>query len=165
MNNINFLNKEAIMLQRFFNNDDIDWFGNNLFQIDNNKMNGVPPVNISEKNDGFIIEMAAPGYKKEDFAVNVDKNMLTISVNKKKENTYTENNNGNNNGNNKDNNKEKNEAKVYRREYSFSSFSRSFTLPEGVDALKISGSYTDGILKLEIPKCEVQNTRKAIEIR
>ena len=157
------------MLQRFFNNDDIDWFGNNLFQIDNNKMNGVPPVNISEKNDGFIIEMAAPGYKKEDFAVNVDKNMLTISVNKKKENTYTENNNGNNNGNNKDNNKdnnkEKNEAKVYRREYSFSSFSRSFTLPEGVDALKISGSYTDGILKLEIPKCEVQNTRKAIEIR
>ena len=47
MNNINFLNKEAIMLQRFFNNDDIDWFGNNLFQIDNNKMNGVPPVNIS----------------------------------------------------------------------------------------------------------------------
>ena len=157
MINTNFLNKEVIMLQRFFNNDDIDWFGNNLFQIDNNRMNGVPPVNISEKNDGFIIEMAAPGYKKEDFAVNVDKNLLTISVHKKTEKTEnSENNNGN---------KDKNEPKVYRREYSFSSFSRSFTLPEGVDALKIGGSYTDGILKLEIPKCEVQNTKKAIEIK
>ena len=154
--NKNHLNKEVIMLQRFFNNDDIDWFGNNLFQIDNNRMNGVPPVNISEKNDGFVIEMAAPGYKKEDFAVNVDKNLLTISV--KHENKKTE---GNNNGNNG----EKNDLKVYRREYSFSSFSRSFTLPEGVDAAKISGAYTDGILKLEIPKCEVQNTKKSIEIK
>ena len=145
------------MLQRFFNNDDIDWFGNNLFQIDNNRMNGVPPVNISEKNDGFVIEMAAPGYKKEDFAVNVDKNLLTISVHKKTEKTENSENNNDN--------KDKNEPKVYRREYSFSSFSRSFTLPEGVDALKIGGSYTDGILKLEIPKCEVQNTKKAIEIK
>ncbi|MBQ5539510.1 MAG: Hsp20/alpha crystallin family protein, partial [Bacteroidales bacterium] len=118
---------------------------------------GVPPVNISEKNDGFIIEMAAPGYKKEDFAVNVDKNLLTISVHKKTEKTENSENNNDN--------KDKNEAKVYRREYSFSSFSRSFTLPEGVDAQKIGGSYTDGILKLEIPKCEVQNTKKAIEIK
>lgn len=157
MINKNFLNKEVIMLQRFFNNDDIDWFGNNLFQIDNNRMNGVPPVNISEKNDGFIIEMAAPGYKKEDFSVNVDKNLLTISVHKKTEKTENPENNNDN--------KDKNEPKVYRREYSFSSFSRSFTLPEGVDAQKIGGSYTDGILKLEIPKCEIQNTKKAIEIK
>ena len=142
------------MLQRFFDNDDIDWFGNNLFQIDTKRMNGVPPVNISEKNDGFVIEMAAPGYKKEDFAVNVDKNLLTISVAKK-----CEKNEGGNNADNKD------KPKVYRREYSFSSFSRSFTLPEGVDAQKIAGAYTDGILKLEIPKCEIQNTKKAIEIK
>ena len=139
------------MLQKFFNNDDIDWFGNNLFQISNNCMNGVPPVNISEKSEGFVITMAAPGYKKEDFNVNIDKNLLTISV--KKENKSES-----------DGSQDDKSSKVYRREYSFSSFSRSFTLPEGTDAAKISGSYTDGILTLEIPKAEEQNTKKAIEI-
>jgi HSP20 family protein len=118
-------------------------------------MNGVPPVNISEKTDGFVIEMAAPGYKKEDFSVNVDKNLLTISVSKEKKDETPQN----------AENKDKNAQKVYRREYSFSSFSRSFTLPDDIDATKIAGSYTDGILTLEIPKTEPQNTKKAIEIK
>lgn len=163
MRNFNFLNKEANMLQRLFNNEDIEWFGNNLFQVDRNRMNGVPPVNISENANGFMIEMAAPGYKKEDFVANVDKNLLTISVTKKGE---TENANTENNAENAEASKQekKDEPVVYRKEFSFSSFSRSFTLPNGVDGQNISGSYENGILTLNIPKMAETETKRSIRI-
>lgn len=141
------------MLQRFFNND-LDWFGNNFFNTDRNRMNGVPPVNVTEKKDCYTVDMAAPGYQKSDFAVNVDKNVLTISVSKESKNESNE-----------EKNSDKNKPYVYRREYNFSSFSRSFTLPEGVDGTKISGSYENGILSLRIPKDAKISTSKSIEIK
>jgi len=155
----NNFNKEANMLQRFFNNDDIDWFGNNMFHCDRNRMYGVPPVNISESDKEFTIEMAAPGYEKKDFVVNVDKNLLTISVEKTAETNDDNKADGDNPAANTNN------GRVYRREYSFSSFSRSFTLPDGVDGQKISGSYQNGILTLNIPKAEIVNTKKSVEIQ
>ena len=160
MRHHNFYNKEANMLHRFFNNDDIDWFGNNMFHADRNRMYGVPPVNISESDKEFAIEMAAPGYDKKDFNVNVDKNLLTISVDKEHNAEGAEDNaNTDATENNPDN------KQIYRQEFCFSSFSRSFTLQEGVVAQKIGGKYENGILTLTIPKAAVVNTKKSVEIK
>ncbi|MBR4266131.1 MAG: Hsp20/alpha crystallin family protein [Bacteroidales bacterium] len=139
------------MLQRFFNNCGYD---NNMFYVDENVKYGVPPVNISENKEGFEIEMAAPGYQKTDFAANVDGNTLTISVDKNTENQ----------GNENEVTKET-EQYIYRQEFSFNSFSRSFTLPEGVDTEKIQGSYENGILTISIPKLPEEVTKKSIEIK
>lgn len=95
----------------------------------------VPNVNIIENDDNFRLELAAPGLKKEDFKISLDNEMLTISTEKKSENT------------------EKNE-KYTRKEFSYSSFLRSFTLPEVVDAEKIKANYENGIMTLELPKKE-----------
>lgn len=93
----------------------------------------LPAVNINETNKEFNLEFAAPGFKKEDFKVNVDGNMLCINAEKQKEKT--------------------DEDKRYtRREFSYNSFSRSFTLPENVNAEKIDAKYAHGILKLSVPK-------------
>jgi len=95
----------------------------------------VPAVNILESAEEYQIELAAPGLKKEDFKVAVERDMLIISTQKAQENS--------------------NEGKIYnRREYSYAAFTRSFTLPESADADRIQASYTDGVLKLILPKKE-----------
>ena len=92
-----------------------------------------PAVNIAETESEFHIELAVPGLKKEDFKINLDKNVLSVSAEKKAENVE--------------------EGKKYsKREYSYSSFVRSFTLPEVADQAKIDAEYTDGILKLNVAK-------------
>ena len=94
-----------------------------------------PAVNIAETENEFEVELAVPGLKKEDFKINLEKNVLTVSAEKKAE--------------------EVNENKKYsKREYSYSSFARSFTLPQSADQNKIEADYTDGILKLTIAKKE-----------
>jgi HSP20 family protein len=94
-----------------------------------------PAVNIAENDNAFNIELAVPGLKKEDFKINLDKNVLTIAAEKKSENNT--------------------ETKKYsKREYSYNSFVRSFTLPETADYTKIEADYTDGILNLTIAKKE-----------
>jgi HSP20 family protein len=95
----------------------------------------VPAVNIAETEGDFQIELAAPGLKKEDFKISLDKNVLTVSADKKTENVE--------------------EGKKFsKREYSYNSFTRSFTLPELADSTKIEAEYTDGILKLNVAKKE-----------
>jgi HSP20 family protein len=95
----------------------------------------VPAVNIAEHEGGFAIELAVPGLKKEDFKISVDKNVLSISADVKKE--------------------EAAEAKKYnKKEFSYVSFTRSFTLPETVDQAKIEAEYADGILTLTLAKKE-----------
>lgn len=118
---------------RFLGNDFLDlWDGDNVDTI--------PSINISEQKDHFEVEMAAPGMKKEDFNVDLNGNLLTISCEKEIETK-----------DGKDDGKEE-KSKYSRREYNYSSFSRSFTLPETADAGKIDASYQDGILRLNIPK-------------
>ncbi|MDB5007608.1 MAG: hspA [Mucilaginibacter sp.] len=95
----------------------------------------VPAVNIAETENEFQIELAAPGLKKEDFKINLEKNVLTVSADKKTE-------------------KVEEGKKFSKREYSYSSFTRSFTLPEIADYTKIDAAYTDGILKLNVAKKE-----------
>ena len=97
--------------------------------------NRVPAVNIAETENEFQIELAAPGLKKEDFKISLDKNVLSVSADKKVENVE--------------------EGKKFsKREYSFNSFTRSFTLPEVADQTKIEAAYTDGILTLTVAKKE-----------
>lgn len=111
-----------------------------------------PSVNIFELDNRFTVEMAAPGFKKDDFKINLDKKILTISV-EEKEKTKNET--------------ESNEEKRYtKREFAYYTFTRSFTLPEEADENKISAEYVDGILKVDIyKKEEVKNQTKMIEVK
>jgi len=117
-----------------FFNDVFDSIFNDSFLSDK-LATRVPAVNIAETDSEFHIELAVPGLKKEDFKVNLEKNVLSISVERKTINAE--------------------EGKRYtKKEYSYDSFVRSFTLPETVDHAKIEAEYTDGILKLNVAKKE-----------
>lgn len=125
-----------------------DFFGKDYFKHISTGTT-IPAVNVKEESGRFQIELAAPGLKKEDFDVDLDHNILTISSEKKEEN------------------EEKNEeARYTKREYSFRSFSRSFTLPENADGEHIEANYQDGVLTISIPKKEEkENKNKRIEIK
>jgi HSP20 family protein len=106
-----------------------------------------PPANIVEKADLYKIELAAPGMEKADFNVKLDGKILTISAEKKVE-SASEN------------------EKMIRKEFSYKSFKRSFTLDEKIDATNITARYENGILNLELPKKEeVKNGAKEITIQ
>jgi len=115
----------------FFNKPLLNFFDGGLLPATMN----VPAVNITERKDDYLVSMAAPGLKKEDFKIDVEGNMLTISSEKEEE-------------------KEEKEEKYTRQEYSYSSFERSFTLPDEVNKDKIDAHYQDGVLKLILPKKE-----------
>ncbi len=95
----------------------------------------VPAVNVKEDGESFNIELAAPGVKKEDFKINVDEKLLTISSEVKKEETEEKDN-------------------YTRKEFNYSSFTRSFTLPKTVDIEKIEASHENGVLHITLPKKE-----------
>jgi HSP20 family protein len=95
----------------------------------------VPAVNITEQKNEYKVELAVPGMKKDDFKIDVDGNMLTISSEKEESS-------------------EEKEKKFTRKEYSYSSFSRSFTLPEEINLDKIEAKYEDGVLRLSLPRKE-----------
>lgn len=97
----------------------------------------IPSVNIKETPESYSLELAVPGKKKEDFNIQLDHDLLTISSEDKSEST------------------EENKKENYtRREYKYSSFSRSFTLPEAADGEKIVANYKDGVLNVVISKKE-----------
>jgi len=107
----------------------------------------VPAVNISESENSYHVELAAPGLKKEDFKLNLERNQLTISVEQQSEQNDSQ--------------------KSYnKREFSYSSFVRSFTLPDSADHSQIDASYADGILRIDIAKREeAKAVRRQIEIK
>jgi HSP20 family protein len=109
-----------------------EWFDNG--GLIGRTMN-VPAVNITEQKNDYLVSLAAPGLKKEDFKIDVDGNMLTISS--EKEET-----------------KEEKDKRFTRKEYNYSSFSRSFTLPEEINKEKIDAKYEDGVLKISLPRKE-----------
>ena len=106
----------------------------------------VPAVNVMEGKDDFRIEVAAPGLTKEDFKIQLDNHVMTISSEKEEKNEETD-------------------EKVMRKEFSYCSFSRSFTLPETVNADKIKANHKDGILQVIIPKKEETKDKPAREIK
>ena len=95
----------------------------------------VPAVNISETRDQYEVSLAAPGMKKDDFNIDVEGSTLTISAETRQE-------------------KEEKEERFTRKEYNYSSFSRSFTLPDWVNKEKINANYENGLLKVVLPKTE-----------
>ena len=116
-----------------------NWFDNDLFNWEYNNHQAeatLPAVNIKENADAFKVEMAVPGFDKKDFKINLDHNVLTIASEKKVDNEH------------------KNGERYTCREYSYQSFSRSFTLPDAANGDKISAKYENGILNVEIPKRE-----------
>ncbi len=115
----------------FFNSEIGDWKRSN-YSASNTTL---PKVNIREDDNGYVVEMAAPGMKKDDFHLQLDQNVLTISSNKVEEGNPTDSN-------------------YTRREFSYQSFQRSFSLPDSVDGEKVSAIYENGILKVAIPKRE-----------
>lgn len=131
-------------LDRFFRNDLFDyWQGDQQVET-------IPSINITEEQNAFRIEMAAPGMKKDDFNIDVDDNVITISSEKESETS---------NGNGKD-------QKNYTfREYNYSRFSRSFSIPDSADTSKITAKYADGILALTIPKKAEQLKNKSQKIK
>jgi HSP20 family protein len=129
-------------MDEFFSRDWMDW-NNQHFSVTNTTL---PAVNVKETNDEFVVEMAAPGMDKKDFTLKVDNNILTIRSEKKSEK------------------EEKEEGNFTRREFSYQSFSRSFTLPNFTDDQKISAVYQDGILKVVIPKREEAKPKPSREI-
>ena len=108
----------------------------------------VPPVNIKETEQEFTLELIAPGLKKEDFNIELDNDLLTVSSEIKSEKTEQE------------------EGKFTRREFSFSSFKRSFSLPETVKEEGINASYQNGILTITLPKKEeaLPKAKRLVEI-
>ena len=136
-----FSNSFPSLIDRFLDNDLMDWTNSN-FSTTNTTL---PRVNIRENNDEFLIDVAAPGMKRSDFKVNYDNGKLTISS-EVQENV--------------------NEGERYtRREFSYQSFQRTFDVSqELVDGDKISAKYADGILSIALPKREEIKPKPAKEI-
>lgn len=109
-----------------------EWFDNGGLM---GRMLTVPAVNITENKDEYLLSVAVPGMKKEDFNVDIEGNLLTISAEM-------------------ENKKEEKDAKMTKQEYNYSSFSRTFTLPDEVKKEKIEAKYEEGVLKLSLPKQE-----------
>jgi HSP20 family protein len=127
----------------------LDRLMHEIFADDHNvKANKVTPaVNIVENESMFKLEVAAPGLAKEDFKINVEDKILTISAEKKVE---TDTNEG---------------EKILRREFGYSNFKRTFTLPENVNLSDIKAVYENGVLNVHLPKVEVKKLVQTIDIQ
>jgi HSP20 family protein len=129
------LTKRGTSMPSFFNDffrPWNEWFDDSGFL---SRTMTVPAVNIKDNKDDYVVSLAVPGMKKEDFNIDVEGDMITISCEKEEK-------------------KEEKEAKYTRKEYNYSSFKRSFTLPDQINKEKIDARYEDGVLRLLLPKKE-----------
>lgn len=123
-----------------------NFFGNEaLANYEQNWGFSTPSVNVKEAEDKFTIEVAAPGLNKENFKLHLENEVLTIAAEVKKE-------------------QENKEENFTRREFSYGSFKRSFTLPKSVDTEKIEANYENGILNINLPKKEEAKPKAAKQI-
>ena len=133
----------------FFGRDLIqDFFDNDMDIHASSIGTTLPAVNISETDNDLIIEVAAPGIRKQDFKLEINDNQLRIGYAREAKN-------------------QSNETNYWRREFNFESFERTFSLPAIVESEKISAGYTDGILRISVPKKEEAKKKpaKTIEIK
>ena len=128
-------------IDSFFNNDLPSVFTSNF-----NTGMTLPKVNIRETGDAYFVDMAVLGLKKSDFHIDLDNQVLSISTEMKEENAQREDN-------------------YTRREFGYSSFKRTFSLPESVDDGKIDAKYVDGILSIHLPKKEEAKQKPARTIK
>ena len=126
-----------------------DLLNKDLLEWDGDLTATTPSVNVKETDKDFRIELAAPGMKKDDFNIELQNNVLTISTEKKEQK------------------EEKQEGKFLRREFSYRAFQRSFALPENCERDSIKATYTDGILNINLNKKYVEaiSTSKKIQVK
>jgi HSP20 family protein len=135
------------VVDNIFQNSLRRFFDDNFWDTERSLTSGNVPVNVRETEHQYEMDVIAPGCRKEDFNVNISDNMLTVSFEQKQQNTNQP------------------DDTWVRNEYIQRSFTRSFTLDDSVDAGKISASYTDGVLRLILPKNEkAKKLSKQIEI-
>ncbi|WP_010231118.1 Hsp20/alpha crystallin family protein [Gillisia marina] len=110
----------------------------------------IPAVNIQETEDNFMVAVAAPGKSKKQFNIELDNDVLTISSEENEERELTDSN-----------------GRFTRKEFNYNNFRRAFSLPESVESEKISATYKDGILEINLPKKEEakQQAKRMIEIK
>jgi HSP20 family protein len=106
----------------------------------------LPAVNISETEKSFHLEVSAPGFKKDDFKISVEENMLSISA------EYTTEN-------------EEKKKNYTRKEFRSGSFKRQFNLPESINQDEIAATYNEGILQVELPKVDTSKLKPVKEVR
>lgn len=127
-----------------------DFFDNNRFfanpTLEREFSTTLPAVNIKEDTKQFDIEFAVPGFDKHDFKIDVENDVMTVSAEKKDE-------------------KNEDNKRFTRREFSYTSFSRSFTLPQSVNADKIDARYSHGVLHLQVPKKDDVKAQPKKQIR
>ena len=129
------------LIDEVFNRDWPSVFSQNF-----NTGMSLPMVNIRETADAYFVEVAVPGLKKSDFHIDLDNQILSISTETEEEN-------------------EQKEENYTRREFGYSSFKRTFTLPETVDDGKIKAEYNEGILSIHLPKKEEAKQKPARSIK
>ncbi|HRO09348.1 MAG TPA: Hsp20/alpha crystallin family protein [Saprospiraceae bacterium] len=147
---MNIVRVNPIFQGRSFSDMIDDIFNRGMSDINTSNLSTtVPSVNITDNNDHVTLEVAAPGMDKKDFNISLDKDQLTISVEKEA------------------NSEEKEEGKWTRKEFSYSSFKRSFHLGEDIRTDSIEANYENGILKLILPKKEASKDKlpKSIEVK
>lgn len=117
-----------------------DFLGEDIFPVMQSEFK-LPAVNVREDDGAYKVEIAAPGMQKDDFKIELDNGVLTISAEKKSE-------------------LEEKKDNYTRKEFGYTAFKRSFWLPELVKEDKIEAKFVDGVLKLELPKKEVTKKEK-----
>ncbi len=139
---IKYKNQFPSLLNTIINNEVEDWAHKN------HTVTGatLPSVNIKENNKAFTVEVAAPGFDKKDFTIELNNNLLTISSEKQYENEIKE------------------DEHFSKREFNYQSFTRSFTLPKLVESDTITATYKNGILSINIPKKEEVKPKPAKRI-
>lgn len=133
------MDRSPFMFNELFN----DFFDN---MIHNPQRITSPAVNIAETDENFKLSLAAPGLSKEDFKISIDNDLLSISAEKKDEKSSIS-------------------EKFTRKEFSFTNFKRTFSLPEHVDAEKVTANYENGVMVLVLPKREEAKAKPVREIK
>ena len=127
-----------------------EFFNRDIFDLANTSFSDstLPAVNIKETKNDFIVEVAAPGMSKDDFKIELDNSLLVISSEKEEKNEEVQ------------------DGEFTRKEFSYRSFKRTFTLPETIQEDKIKANYKDGVLKITLPKKEEakEKPKKMIKI-
>lgn len=121
-------------------------FDDDFFPVLSNRPNSTPAVNIKENEKNYTLELAVPGIDKKDLKIDISEDVLTISSETKNET-------------------EENQDGYKRKEFSYSSFCRSFYIPENVNREKIGASYKDGILSVELPKQEEEKNKLTRQVK
>ena len=127
-----------------------EFFTTNRLDVPNYENFSIPAVNIQENLTNFVVELAAPGLKKEEIAIEVEDLVLKVSADRTVSDEESTQDNG---------------TKFTRKEFSYSNFTRSFNLPETVDVESIEAKYEEGVLRITLPKKEeAKALKKMVEI-